>query len=116
MKTLLYKAWLFIIFIVCSFTASAQSDSLYLDSLKRVLQTQKEDTNKVNNYFEVGYFYQWSQPDSALRYAIPGLELAKKLNFISGEYDMILPITEALSLKGNYSKALELRLYSIELA
>jgi two-component system NtrC family sensor kinase len=116
MKTLLYKAWLFIIFIVYSFTASAQSDSLYIDSLKKVLQTQREDTNKVNTYFDVGYFYQWSQPDSALRYAIPGLELAKKLNFISGEYDMILPITEALSLKGNYSKALELRLYSIELA
>ena len=104
------------VLLVISSTAFAQSDSLYIDSLKKVLQTQREDTNKVNTYFEVGYFYQWSQPDSALRYAIPGLELAKKLNFSSGEYDMILPITEALSSKGNYSKALELRFHSIELA
>ena len=119
MRTHLFKLCFFLSFIIYSRIALAQNDSLYIvyiDSLKQALPATPNDTNKVETYFEVSYFYQWSQPDSALRYAIPGLELAKKLNFSSGEYDLILPITEAMSAKGNYSKALELRLHSIELA
>ncbi len=44
----LLKRLLFVIFMLCSFIAYMQSDSLQIDSLKKVLLTQKEDTNKVN--------------------------------------------------------------------
>jgi two-component system NtrC family sensor kinase len=82
MKTLLYKACLFIIFIVCSFTAFAQSDSLKIDSLKKVLAIEKEDTNKVitlNNMGEV--LYSNSKLKEALQYEMKALDLAKKINF-----------------------------------
>jgi tetratricopeptide (TPR) repeat protein len=119
MKTYLFKLFLSIIFITCSFTVIAQNDSLYIvhiDSLKQALPAAPNDTNKVETYFEVAYFYQWSNPDSALVYAMPGLALARKLDSKTGEYDMLLPVVEALSTKGNYSKALQYRFRSLELA
>ena len=94
----------------------AQDDERYLDSLRKVLVTAPDDSNKVKAYFELGYAYQWSNPDSALLYAMPGLALARELGFETGEYDILLPLTEALSMKGNYSKALQYRFRSIELA
>ncbi|HEX5154620.1 MAG TPA: tetratricopeptide repeat protein, partial [Parafilimonas sp.] len=95
---------------------SAFSQDSYFDSLKKILPTARDDTNKVYAYSDIAYSYQWSNPDSALLYALPGLALARKLNFERGEYDLILPITEALSLKGNYPQALKFRFRSIELA
>jgi tetratricopeptide (TPR) repeat protein len=44
------------------------------------------------------------------------LVLARKLDFEAGEYDLMLPLTEALSMKGNYPQALKFRFRSIELA
>jgi len=106
-------------FLICfsliAVFASPQNSS-YIDSLKTTLLTAPNDTNKVESYFEIAYSYQWSKPDSALLYALPGLALARKLNFESGEFNLLLPVTEALSMKGNYSQALKFRFRSIELA
>ncbi|HVX27188.1 MAG TPA: ATP-binding protein [Parafilimonas sp.] len=119
MKSNLFKLLFFLNFIICSYSVFAQNDSLYLlyiDSLKQTLPAAPNDTNKVGAYSEIADFYQWSNPDSSLLYALPGIALAKKLNFMTGEYDLLLPISEALSIKGNYSKALEYRFRGIELA
>jgi len=116
MKTYLFKLCFFQSFIACSCTVFAQNDSLYIDSLKKALITTPNDTNKVYAYFDIAYSYQWSKPDSALLYALPGLDLARKLDFVAGEYDMQLPLTEASSLKGNYSQALKFRFRALELA
>jgi tetratricopeptide (TPR) repeat protein len=48
-----------------------------------------------------------SYPDSALPYCLNGLQLATKLNFEDGEFDILSSLGAALALKGNYSKALE---------
>jgi two-component system NtrC family sensor kinase len=116
MKTYLFKLCFFLNFSICSYTVFAQDDSLVIDSLKQALPTAPNDTNKVETYFEVTYFYQWSNPDSALLYALPGLALARKLNFENGEYDLLHSASQALSTKGNYSKALEFQFRSMELA
>ena len=87
-----------------------------IDSLKQELSRVKDDTNKVNIYSDLGYAYQWSSPDTALSYAVPGLTLAKKLHFETGELNVFIPICEALSMKGNYSKALEFQFQALELA
>src|SRR3712207_846858 len=80
------------------------------DSLKRVLAFAKEDTNKVSLYFKLSWAYQWSYPDTALMYSLPGLQLAKKLGYTRGEIRMMYTIGEALAQQGNYSKGLELQL------
>src|SRR5258706_2538033 len=110
------KKFLCSLLLLTAFTFIKAQDDHTLDSLKKALSTAPDDTNKVETYFELGYAYQWSNPDSALVYAMPGLALARKLDFETGEYEMLLPVTEALSMKGNYSRALQYRFRSIELA
>ncbi len=48
MKTLFCKTCLLIIFIVCYTDVFAQDYLLNIDSLKNVLEIEKEDTNKIN--------------------------------------------------------------------
>ncbi len=119
MKTYLFKLFLSIIFITCSFTLIAQDYSLYklyVDSLKPTLAAAPNDTNKVEFYFSIAGFYQWSDSDSSLLYSLPGIDLAKKLNFKNGEYDLLHSASQALLTKGNYSKALEFQFRSMDIA
>ena len=104
-----------IFFLLIFFISRAQDDP-YPDSLKQALVTAPEDSNKVRLYADLGYYYQWSQPDTSLFYSMPGLALARRLNFDDGEYQLMLPLAEALSMKGNYSQALTFRFRATELA
>ena len=91
MKNILTKTCLFIILIIYSFTAYTQTnltDSLKIDSLKKVLQKVKEDTNKVNTLNELSSaIQQVSDDSSSLQYAKKALLLSEKLNFKKGEAD-----------------------------
>jgi two-component system NtrC family sensor kinase len=91
-------------------------DVHYIDSLKQTLSTSKEDTNKVKLYVNLSEAYHFSYPDSALVYSLPGLQLARKLNFKEGEFNVLITLGVALMLKGNYSKALEAELKALEIA
>ena len=75
---ILYKTCLFIIFIVYSFSATAQNNS-QIDSLKKVLQTEKEDTNKVNTLIQIGSNYSDQEiNDESLLYYFKALTLAEE--------------------------------------
>ncbi len=86
MKNLFTIAFVFFTLVVFSFkgyTQRLEPDSLKIDSLQRVLQTAKEDTNKVNT---LNMLSQYMGNDSvALMYAKQALSLAEKLDFKSGE-------------------------------
>jgi two-component system, NtrC family, sensor kinase len=88
----------------------------YVDSLKKALSQSEEDTNKVKLYANLSWEYQWSYPDSALSYSLPGLQLAKKLHFEEGEFDNLTSLGMSLTLKGDYSKALETQLKARDIA
>src|SRR5258705_4472529 len=88
----------------------------YVDSLKKALSQSKEDTNKVRLYVNLSWEYQFSLPDSALSYSLPGLQLASKLHFEEGEFDNLTSLGMSLVTKGNYSKALETHLKAREIA
>ena len=51
----------------------------WIDSVKKVLPTQKADTNKVNTLLSLSGAYRFSYPDTALVYAQQALSLAEKL-------------------------------------
>ena len=88
----------------------------YVDSLKKALSQSEEDTNKVKLYVNLSREYQFSYPDSALSYSLPGLQLAKKLHFEEGEFDNLTSLGMSLTLKGDYSKALETHLKARDIA
>ncbi len=64
--------------------AQKQGQNL-IDSLKKVLQTQKEDTNKIKTLKILGQnYYMTGNSDSVIKYANQALILSKKINFRKG--------------------------------
>ncbi len=87
-----------------------------VNSLKHLLATAKEDTNKVNLYRELSWQYVWSYPDSALLYYVPGLKLAQKLDFLKGQLALMDAAATALGTKGDHSESLQLGFRMMKLA
>ena len=98
------------------FSVNVFAQNKAIDSLKQALSVAKEDTNKVWLFVDLGNFYQWSYPDSAITYSQQGLQLSQKLNFTTGEIIISGIMAEALAVKGNFSKALDIRLKALQLA
>lgn len=86
MKIFCCQTCLLIISLFFWFDGYTQSDSPKMDSLKKVLLTEKEDTNKVNTLLELGkyYFNEFDVENSSV-YTNLALHLSQKLNFKKGE-------------------------------
>ncbi|MEP6596898.1 MAG: tetratricopeptide repeat protein, partial [Ginsengibacter sp.] len=80
MKILIDKALIFFILILYSPTSYTQNN--IIDSLKKVLQTQKEDTNKALtlNRLSENLIYE-GQSKQGMLYANASIILSKKINF-----------------------------------
>jgi len=105
MKNLFYKTGLLLLYIFFSFSAYTQTN--YIDSLKSVLFTQKEDSNKVKLLTSLSYSYLQYSADTAANYAQKALSLAEKINFERGIYEVELSLTASLMISGNYPLALD---------
>src|SRR5215210_4663683 len=93
----------------------SQQKNNSLDSLKKVLITSREDTGKVLLLVYVSNIYMWSYPDRSLAYSFKGLQLAQKIHFNHGIIKAYHAIGESLTVKGNFSKALEIELKASQL-
>ena len=87
-----------------------------IDSLKQLLSAAKEDTNKVQILINLASAYQWTKPDSAILYGLKARELSQQINYVDGELEIAFTLSEALSARGNFSKALEIDLQAMQLA
>ncbi|HKB43701.1 MAG TPA: ATP-binding protein [Chitinophagaceae bacterium] len=114
MKALLNKANPFILFLLCSYAAYTQVPGL--DSVKKVLQTEKEDTNKVNTLLQLAGYYGGSHADTGVTYAQQALDLAEKLNFEIGILSAEGALSWSLSNSGNYPLALDYAFKTLSLA
>ncbi len=100
MKTFLYKAGLFITCIVCCCKVLAQDT--YIDSLKKVLLTEKEDTGKVKKlYYISGYYIGAGDYENSMKNAKAVLALSEKINYKIGIADGYLAIGSAYNLKND---------------
>jgi signal transduction histidine kinase len=77
------KVIVYIYFISLCTLCAAQSNST--DSLRRILLTAKEDTNKVNKLLQLGKDYMSSAPEEAISYSMQARDLAQKLRFNPGK-------------------------------
>src|SRR6476660_9478075 len=110
---LMLKTFLLFVIILYSFASYPQtnlSDSLKIDSLKKVLQIQKEDTNKVNTLNELsestnGFFYVKDYHVS-LQFANSALILSNKLNYIKGKGRSLQNIANVYSNNNKFVEAL----------
>ena len=89
--------------LLVSFSSSAQNDSLRIDSLKKVLTNQREDTVKVNTLNELSTTFASNDArEEALEYARHAISLSKKVNFKNGEGNAYY--NYAVALKGSNYK------------
>ena len=99
MKSVLSKTYL-LLALLYSFTVSAQHYNI--DSLKRVLQTQKDDTGKVNTLNLLSYTLASSGDNNgSLPIAENALSLSQKLNYRKGKAYAYSNIANAHVYSGN---------------
>lgn len=115
MKILIRNIALFLI-LLSSFTLHGQHlDNI--DSLKKVLHEQKEDTNKVKLLYNLSFSYvAGSYADTALVYSQQALDLAEKLNYEPGIFWSEITLCESLAILGNHPLALEHSFKALALA
>jgi two-component system, NtrC family, sensor kinase len=94
MKKIIFHIFPLILFVFFLLPAFSQMESI--DSLKKVLQTEKEDTNKVNAFLQLCYIQ--GKPDSAIFYANQALFLSQKINYQKGEAESFYSMGFNLSL------------------
>ena len=73
---------LLIVTIAINFT-NAQTGNR--DSIKHLLQNDKEDTNRVQHLADLSFEYLESKPDTTLVFALQALALANRIGFEKGK-------------------------------
>ncbi len=96
-------------------TMSAQ-DFYDRDSLWRVFEKSKPDTNRVKLFIQLGQQYETNDPDSALLLYEQALKLSQQLNYTRGIISYYTNATYVYNILGNYDTALILNLKSVEIA
>jgi len=86
------------------------------DSLWRVFERSKPDTNRVHLYIQLGQQYETNNPDSALLLYEKALKLSQQLNYTRGIISYYTNATYVYNIQGNYDTALILNLKSVEIA
>jgi len=102
------KTLLFVVVLYCGASVSAQN--VETDSLKRELAIEKNDQKRVYVLEGLSYAYLSSYPDTALQYALQGLQLAKNIKFLKGEATCTDAIGNVYFHIGDNAKALEMYL------
>src|SRR5580765_7453333 len=107
------RVLLFIAALGCYVSAGAQN--VEADSLKKALVVETKDEERVNILESLSYAYLSSYPDTALQYALRGLQLAQDVKFLKGEAICINAIGNVYFHTGDNAKALEMYLRYLEM-
>jgi tetratricopeptide (TPR) repeat protein len=78
-----------------------------IDSLKNVVATAKDDTNKVKLLIEIGEQYKNKITDTALYYYHEALEIAEKIEAKEFIAMSLIRLGVNIQIKGSYDKAIE---------
>jgi two-component system NtrC family sensor kinase len=103
----------FCLMLFCRVSLYAQSSEV--DSLKKVLAAEKDDKKRVSILESLSYAYLSAHPDTALKYAMAGLQLSQQNKYPRGEMICTNAIGNVYFNIGEYPKALELYLQYLEM-
>ena len=104
------------IFLLLLLSPFCKAQTNTVDSLKKLLQIEKQDTGRVMQLYQLGRSYLYSKPDTALLLAQQGLSLSNKIGFVKGEALSMNLIANVFRLTGNYLKALQLHMKALKIA
>ncbi|MDB5063187.1 MAG: ATP-binding region ATPase domain protein [Mucilaginibacter sp.] len=101
----------FIIFVAIDLYAQNRE----IDSLKKALIVEKNDKSRVFTLESLSFAYLSSHPDTALKYALQGLQLAQQIKYAKGEMACTNALGNVYFNIGEYPKALEKYLQYLEM-
>src|SRR4051812_13637234 len=96
-----------IIFLLLIVQAYCGAQTNTTDSLKQLLQTEKQDTSRVMLLTLLARAYLYSKPDTSLLLCVQGLSLSQQGKFKKGEAHCLEGMADAFENLGNYPKSLE---------
>jgi adenylate cyclase len=97
---------LFLVLFISTFTIStAQEADPQIDSLKRILRQQKEDTLKVNTLLQIGSLYLNADLNEAILFGTEAQVLAERINFKRGLGFAHKLLGQSQSYLANYTEA-----------
>jgi tetratricopeptide (TPR) repeat protein len=102
-----------VFFIVYCSAAVAQSSKI--DSLRHLLQTEKQDSNRVTLTWRLAEQYQFFKPDTTLQLAQQAFLLAQHIKYKEGESRSLAVMATGQYLLGNYSAALNNYMLKLQL-
>ncbi len=103
------KSFIFSILLLSCLSLSGQTTT-QLDSLLRKLDTQKEDTNKLNSLIKIQNLFTEKQGDKKLAYMEQALQLAKKLNQPAKQAQIYLDFGTYYTFRSDFEKSLKYHL------
>src|SRR4051812_36981072 len=99
-----------------SFSLNALSQTGWIDTMKKKVALENEDTNKVWTLKSVSDFYSINDPDSGILYAKQALALAEKLHYDQGIFWSIVSLGNSLYISANYTAELDYAIKAFPLA
>ncbi len=99
---------LFFSFSYCFLLLFCNSQNVQIDSMRNLLKTQQEDTNKVNTLVLISdKTWRDGNYDQAKKDAQEAYSLSEKLNFAKGKADAYNDLGNICTNQGNYPEALK---------
>jgi class 3 adenylate cyclase/Tfp pilus assembly protein PilF len=96
---------LIVVVLILPILGFSQNDRV--DSLKAIIPTLKEDSNKVNALNELSLLLWDTQPDITIMYAMEAIELGYRINFKKGVAYALKNIGMGYYTKGDYIEVLQ---------
>lgn len=109
------KTFVFSILLLSCLTINGQTTT-QLDSLLRKLDTQKEDTNKLNSLIKIQNLLTEQQGEKKLAYMEQALQLAKKLNQPAKQAQINLDFGTYYTFRSDFEKSLKYHLECAKIA
>ena len=83
------------------------------DSLKILLQKEKQDTARVMLLTELAYAFNTNNPDTTIVLALEALSLSQRIGFVKGEAASLIRVGSYYNSLGNRAKAMEVFLKAL---
>ena len=95
--------------------AGAFSQKTKVDSLSKLLATEKKDSSRVRLMWQLAGAINFYNPDTALTLSYQALSLARSIGYIEGESRSLGMLANTFRKIGNYPRALELNIQKLKL-
>jgi tetratricopeptide (TPR) repeat protein len=107
------RCFLMLVILFCCVASHAQKAKA--DSLSKLLQAEKRDSNKVKLMWQLADIVNIYNPDTALLLSQKALYMAKEIKYVEGQSRSMGVLANTFLKMGNYPRALELYLQKLQL-